>query len=86
MGDFPENHCNAPWVSTVIEADGTVRPCFFHRPLGNIHERPLETIINSDEAMAFRRQLDIKTDPICRQCVCTLYLASGKPATAPISK
>src|SRR5574341_1154659 len=32
-GDFPENHCNAPWISTVIEADGTVRPCFFHRPL-----------------------------------------------------
>ena len=22
--------CNAPWVSAVIEADGTVRPCFFH--------------------------------------------------------
>ncbi|MGH7451506.1 MAG: SPASM domain-containing protein, partial [bacterium] len=74
MGDFPENHCNAPWVSTVIEADGTVRPCFFHRPLGNIHVRPLEAILNSDEAMAFRRQLDMKTDPICRQCVCTLYL------------
>jgi MoaA/NifB/PqqE/SkfB family radical SAM enzyme len=74
VGEFPENHCNAPWVSTVIEADGTVRPCFFHRPLGNIHERPLEAILNSGEAMAFRRQLDMKTDPICRQCVCTLYL------------
>jgi MoaA/NifB/PqqE/SkfB family radical SAM enzyme len=74
MGDFPENRCNAPWVSTVIEADGTVRPCFFHRPLGNIHERPLEAILNSDDAIAFRNQLDIKGDPICRKCVCTLCL------------
>ncbi|MDZ7343293.1 MAG: radical SAM protein [candidate division KSB1 bacterium] len=74
MGDFPENHCNAPWVSTVIEADGTVRPCFFHRPLGNIRERPLEAILNSDDAIAFRNQLDIKRDPICRKCVCTLCL------------
>jgi MoaA/NifB/PqqE/SkfB family radical SAM enzyme len=78
MGEFPEIHCNAPWVSTVIEADGAVRPCFFHRPLGNIRTRPLEAILNSDEAMAFRRQLDMKTDPICRQCVCTLHIASRK--------
>ena len=27
--------CNAPWVSAVIESDGTVRPCFFHEPIGN---------------------------------------------------
>jgi MoaA/NifB/PqqE/SkfB family radical SAM enzyme len=74
MGDFPENHCNAPWVSTVIEADGTVRPCFFHRALGNIHERSLQAILNSDDAITFRHQLDIKCDPICRKCVCTLSL------------
>jgi MoaA/NifB/PqqE/SkfB family radical SAM enzyme len=71
---FPENHCNAPWVSTVIEADGTLRPCFFHRPLGNIHAQSLEAILNSDKAMAFRSSLDVKRDPICRKCVCTLYL------------
>jgi MoaA/NifB/PqqE/SkfB family radical SAM enzyme len=73
-GEFPENTCNAPWVSTVIEADGTVRPCFFHRSLGNIHERPLDEILNSDDAVGFRRHLDVRTDPICRKCVCTLYL------------
>ncbi|HEY4966734.1 MAG TPA: radical SAM protein, partial [Puia sp.] len=27
--EFPFKKCNAPWVSTVIEADGSVRPCFF---------------------------------------------------------
>ena len=73
-GDFPETHCNAPWVSTVIEADGTVRPCFFHRPLGNIHEQPLEAILNAEPAQAFRRTLDVKRNALCRKCVCTLSL------------
>lgn len=78
-GDFPEIVCNAPWVSTVIEADGTVRPCFFHQTLGNIYEQSLDAILNSEEAITFRRQLDVKTDPICRKCVCTLYLDQGVP-------
>src|SRR5579884_4172432 len=39
--DFPTTVCNAPWVSTVIETDGTVRPCFFHPGFGNIHQQEL---------------------------------------------
>jgi MoaA/NifB/PqqE/SkfB family radical SAM enzyme len=73
-GDFAENRCNAPWVSTVVEADGTVRPCFFHGALGNIHEQALDVILNSPQAIAFRHNLDVRSDPICRKCVCTLYL------------
>jgi Fe-coproporphyrin III synthase len=73
-GEFPENTCNAPWVSTVIEADGTVRPCFFHRSLGSIRDRPLEEILNGREAIEFRRRLDVRRDPICQKCVCTLNL------------
>src|SRR5262249_18311189 len=34
--------CNAPWTSAVIEVDGSVRPCFFHRSIGNIHRMSLE--------------------------------------------
>ncbi|MBI3941985.1 MAG: radical SAM protein [Chloroflexi bacterium] len=73
-GDFPETTCNAPWVSTVIEADGTVRPCFFHRPLGNIHEHALDEILNSADAITFRHELDVRRDAICRKCVCTLHM------------
>lgn len=73
-GDLPQVKCNAPWVSAVIEADGTLRPCFFHEPLGNIHEQSLPEILNGEEALAFRRNLDMEQDPICRKCVCTLYL------------
>ena len=69
--------CNAPWVSAVIEADGAVRPCFFHRPVGNIHEGPLAEILNGQEAVGFRRQLDVAHNEICQRCVCSLFLEVG---------
>jgi len=78
-GDFAPNNCNAPWVSSVIEADGTVRPCFFQPPLGNIHragDGGLASILNSDEAVAWRRGLDTHRDAICQRCVCTLSLST----------
>jgi len=73
-GEFTPVRCNAPWVSTVIEPDGSVRPCFFHRPIGDISEQPLDEIINSDRAVAFRERLDVTQNAICQRCVCTLYL------------
>ncbi|HEY9225804.1 MAG TPA: radical SAM protein [Gemmatimonadaceae bacterium] len=79
-GDFAPNTCNAPWVSSVIESDGTVRPCFFQPPLGNIHSaKSLDAILNSPEAIAWRRGLDVARDAICRKCVCTLSLRSTEP-------
>src|SRR5271154_6090611 len=38
--------CNAPWVSAVMESDGTVRPCFFHQGIGNFNEQSLAEIVN----------------------------------------
>jgi Fe-coproporphyrin III synthase len=72
---FPYKKCNAPWVSTVIEADGTVRPCFFHAPLGNIREHDLESILNSEKGIRFRKELDMHTDSTCVKCVCYLNLS-----------
>jgi MoaA/NifB/PqqE/SkfB family radical SAM enzyme len=66
--------CNAPWVSAVIEAGGDVRPCFFHRPMGNTRDGALHEILNGAQALQFRRNLDIANDPICRRCVCSLYI------------
>ena len=76
LGQIPAMapRCNAPWVSAVVESDGTVRPCFFHRPIGNIHEHPLADVVNSDDALNFRRNLDISRDPVCRNCVCSLFV------------
>jgi MoaA/NifB/PqqE/SkfB family radical SAM enzyme len=72
--------CNAPWVSTVIEADGTVKPCFFHPPIGNIHDLPLHDILNGEAALKFRQHLDVSTDPTCRNCVCSLFIPQSGEA------
>ncbi|HEX5413026.1 MAG TPA: radical SAM protein [Terriglobia bacterium] len=72
-------HCNAPWVSAVVEADGSVRPCFFHRPIGNIREADLRDVLNGEPAVNFRRELDVAENPICQKCVCSLYLAREEP-------
>lgn len=72
---FPFKKCNAPWVSTVVEADGSVRPCFFHEVIGNIRESSLNDIINSDTAINFRRTLDMSKNDACVKCVCSLNLS-----------
>jgi MoaA/NifB/PqqE/SkfB family radical SAM enzyme len=71
---FPTVACNAPWVSAVLEADGTVRPCFFHAACGNIRDDDLHRILNAPRALDFRRRLKVKKNPVCRRCVCPLYL------------
>lgn len=77
LGSFPPVRCNAPWVSAVVEADGTVKPCFFHQPYGNLEEGNLAALLNSTAAIGFRRGLDVDADPVCRRCVCSLYLWPG---------
>ncbi len=58
LGPFPPVECNAPWTSVVIEANGTLRPCFFHAPVGNLRERPLDDLLSA--AMpAFRKRLSV---------------------------
>jgi MoaA/NifB/PqqE/SkfB family radical SAM enzyme len=65
--------CNAPWVSAVVEADGSVRPCFFHQAVGNIGDASLEEVVNGARARAFRRELNVDSNPTCQRCVCSLY-------------
>jgi MoaA/NifB/PqqE/SkfB family radical SAM enzyme len=64
--------CNAPWVSTVMEVDGTLRPCFFHPPVASTAELTLEQALNTPSARAFRTNLDVASDPTCQHCVCSL--------------
>jgi MoaA/NifB/PqqE/SkfB family radical SAM enzyme len=64
--------CNAPWVSAVVEIDGTVRPCFFHPPIGNLGSGDLESIVLGAQAREFRKSLDVANNPICQKCVCSL--------------
>jgi MoaA/NifB/PqqE/SkfB family radical SAM enzyme len=66
--------CNAPWVSAVVEANGVVRPCFFHRPIGSLQSQTLIQVLNGFEAQRFRQSLDVATNAVCRRCVCSLHL------------
>jgi Fe-coproporphyrin III synthase len=78
-GDFPPVHCNAPWVSAVLEPGGRLRPCFFQPGYGSVSESLGDTL-NSDAAIEFRRKLDVARDETCRRCVCSLNL----PLTASV--
>ncbi|MGY3215263.1 radical SAM protein [Mucilaginibacter sp. HD30] len=75
LNPFPFKKCNAPWVSTVVEADGSVRPCFFHDVIGNIRDESLSDVLNSKSAINFRKELDLATNPTCVKCVCALNLS-----------
>ena len=68
---FPKIDCSAPWTSVVIEADGAVRPCFFHPSIGNLRDRPLDELLGAAMPQ-FRRGLDVATNETCQRCVCTL--------------
>jgi Fe-coproporphyrin III synthase len=78
LGEFPAVLCNAPWASAVVEADGAVRPCYFHRVVGNIRERSLRDLLAS-EMVAFRRELNVAHNATCRRCVCTLQVGLRSP-------
>lgn len=84
LGKYVAPVCNAPWTSAVIEADGTVRPCFFHRSIGSLKSgQVLKTILNGPDALEFRSTLDVALNPLCRQCVCSLYWDDGKTVPIP---
>ena len=68
--------CNAPWVSAVMEVDGALRPCFFHEATASTTNITLEEALNNTASQAFREQLDVATNDICRRCVCSLNYRS----------
>lgn len=73
-GKFQSPPCNAPWVSAVLESDGRLMPCFFHKEYGNVYENDFETVLNSKQAIEFRKNLDVRTNEVCQKCVCSLKL------------
>jgi Fe-coproporphyrin III synthase len=65
--------CNAPWVSAVVEVDGSVRPCFFHPTIGSLKTTSLDEALNGPRALSFRSTLNIPENPTCKRCVCSLH-------------
>jgi MoaA/NifB/PqqE/SkfB family radical SAM enzyme len=76
-GEFPQLGCSAPWVSALVEPDGTTSPCFFHRSVGNVRDAGgLAAVVNGEQARAFRGALDMARDDVCRRCTCRMPLYS----------
>jgi MoaA/NifB/PqqE/SkfB family radical SAM enzyme len=69
--------CNAPWLSAVIESDGTMRTCFFHQSIGRISNGDFLKVLNGPQAAAFRSGLDVASNPVCQRCVCSLRAANA---------
>jgi MoaA/NifB/PqqE/SkfB family radical SAM enzyme len=78
LADPVAPRCNAPWVSAVVETDGTVRPCFFHEPIGSLREQTLIEAWSGPLAIRFRETLNVDANPICCRCVCSLYRAPAE--------
>lgn len=72
-GGFPPKSCNAPWMSAVIEANGDVRPCFFHDVVGNVRRDRISHVART-ALPQFRAELDVASNPTCATCVCSLKL------------
>jgi Fe-coproporphyrin III synthase len=72
-GEFPPKSCNAPWMSAVIEANGDVRPCFFHDVVGNIRRHRIGHVART-ALPQFRESLDVAANATCATCVCSLKL------------
>lgn len=75
LGQFPAEapKCNAPWVSAVVEVDGSVRPCFFHPKIGSLQAATLAEALNGEDALSFRSALSVTENPVCKRCVCSLH-------------
>lgn len=68
--------CNAPEWSSVVEADGGLRPCFFQPVATNIRDQSLR---QAREDAPYREALEDlgNGNPICASCVCPKFVSSG---------
>jgi MoaA/NifB/PqqE/SkfB family radical SAM enzyme len=71
--EFPPVRCNAPHLSTVVEVDGSLRPCYFLPRIGKVNGIPLRQAINTPDALELRRAYRAGERAECQSCVCPLY-------------
>jgi MoaA/NifB/PqqE/SkfB family radical SAM enzyme len=73
---FERPRCDAPWWSVVVEADGALRPCFFHAAAGDARGG----LENARRSGAFRAALrSIRgANPTCDRCVCPKWAGAAR--------
>ena len=65
---FERPECDAPWWSAVVEADGSVRPCFFHASVGDVRNG-LVALRDSEDYRLALAAID-RPNVTCERCVC----------------
>jgi Fe-coproporphyrin III synthase len=68
FGPFERPACDAPWWSSVVDADGQARPCFFHEPVGDAR-RGLGALRGSSDYRTALARIRAP-NPTCERCVC----------------
>lgn len=67
-GRFERPECDAPWWSSVVEADGALRPCFFQPAIGDVREG-LSRLRSGDRYRLALRAVQ-GANAACERCVC----------------
>lgn len=67
-GRHERPRCDAPWWSVVVEADGRLRPCFFHETAGDV--RAGLTEVRASESYRARLRTLRAPNAVCERCVC----------------
>jgi Fe-coproporphyrin III synthase len=67
-GPFERPRCDAPWWSVVVEADGALRPCFFHDAVADARAGLQPARASSAYSGALRRVRS--ANATCERCVC----------------
>ncbi len=73
LGDFPPVRCNAPEFSAVVEADGSLRPCFFIAGAGAHVGLGLEEGLNTPGQQRLRTAIRAGRHAECTRCVCAKW-------------
>lgn len=80
QGAFPPVRCNAPEFSAVLEAGGTLRPCFFIPGSGTRAGPDLHAALNQGAMRALRADIRAGCRAECEHCVCSMWRDPAAPA------
>src|SRR5512135_1302459 len=73
LADFPAVRCNAPRWSTVIETDGSLKPCYFLPSSGKLNSGSILNTLNDAAGIDLRHQQRVSQRAECSRCVCSAY-------------
>ncbi len=69
--DLNKVNCQLPWFNLYITANGDVRPCTIHEPIGNFMDSSFKEILTGDIMSELRSSLRNQPSKACVNCQLT---------------